>query len=75
MQFRIKHSNGGYTELEATDYYCPNCGEKKVAVEKGEGDYYVGPEFYCLKCEVSFNLLGVGPINHLTKLEKIEKQK
>ena len=43
------------------EVYCPSCGERRVVVETGGGDYYEGPEFTCLGCGDSFALLGHGP--------------
>lgn len=39
---------------EKTDLYCPKCGQQSVEVEASEGDYYLGPEYVCAKCECSF---------------------
>lgn len=43
--------NVSHDETWASDTtHCPNCGEKAVWVEGGAGDYYVGPEHFCLVC-------------------------
>lgn len=49
-------------EFESTEYFCPSCGKQTVWVETGEGDYYVGPSYYCTSCCAMFNLSG-GPIS------------
>ena len=39
------------------DIYCPNCGrEGHVWCERGLGDYYVGPSYYCGACTYSFTI-------------------
>lgn len=52
------YKGGDFDEVEPTDYFCPNCGQKSVHVEKGEGDYYHGPSYYCLACKLSFTFNG-----------------
>ena len=32
------------------DKHCPECGEKEVWREDCEGDYYLGPDYYCAAC-------------------------
>ena len=39
-----------------TDWHCPNCGEKAVWDEHGEGDYYQGTTHICRSCGCSFTL-------------------
>jgi transcription elongation factor Elf1 len=41
-------------DRDSTDYYCPHCGKRWVTVEKGEGDYYVGPTHFCEFCGSRF---------------------
>lgn len=33
-----------------TEYHCRHCGIKPLLVEVGEGDYHVGPFFWCRSC-------------------------
>lgn len=40
----------------ARDLFCPGCGKGPVYEENGEGDYYVGKDFWCLACGSTFNL-------------------
>ena len=42
--------------MNSTDLYCPECGEQRVMVENGEGDYYAGPTHLCLVCHFRFCL-------------------
>lgn len=42
------------SSYERTDFYCPNCGERKVWCETGEGDYYIGVPFLCVGCDNLF---------------------
>ena len=39
-----------------TDLFCPKCGQDKVFVEDGDGDYYVGPNHFCFDCDFIFHL-------------------
>ena len=41
---------------EKSDLYCPNCGKKEVWEEQGEGDYYLGPNYYCISCDTGHSL-------------------
>lgn len=38
------------------DLYCPNCGNKGVYEETGDGDYYEGPSMYCIECKTEFSM-------------------
>lgn len=33
-----------------SQYHCRHCGTKPLLVEVGEGDYYVGPSYWCRAC-------------------------
>ena len=44
------------TTLEQTELFCPLCGNKDVWVETTSHDYYMGSEYYCLKCDSKHNL-------------------
>jgi len=37
-------------ELIPAGSHCPNCGSCDTWVEDDEGDYYVGPTYYCPSC-------------------------
>lgn len=37
---------------------CPNCGDRKVWVEGGDGDYYVGPAYVCTGCKNTLTIQG-----------------
>jgi len=39
-----------------TIYYCLDCGELSVYVEPGEGDYYMGRTYICIKCGNEWSL-------------------
>jgi predicted RNA-binding Zn-ribbon protein involved in translation (DUF1610 family) len=57
MKAILTYSNHVYEEeLDNTDFYCPNCGGINVMVEKGEGDYYLGPDHFCPQCKCIFSL-------------------
>jgi len=36
--------------------FCPNCGVQDVYIEMSEGDYYTGPDYFCISCKAEFNL-------------------
>ncbi len=42
--------------IMAEDIYCPACGVKACWVERGPGDYYVGPQYICVECGGQWNL-------------------
>ena len=41
-----------------TRWHCPVCGQQNVLIERGEGDYYIGPTFLCQQkeCLAVFNM-------------------
>jgi DNA-directed RNA polymerase subunit RPC12/RpoP len=41
-------------ELVDAEIHCPECGVKNVQVETCDGDYYLGPTYYCLSCKHEF---------------------
>jgi len=42
---------------EPTSIFCPNCGNQhSVWRDANEGDYYVGPTYYCIACWCEFYL-------------------
>jgi predicted SprT family Zn-dependent metalloprotease len=41
---------------DKTEYYCYLCGKQPVYVEFGEGDYYVGPQYWCRSCDQKFTM-------------------
>jgi len=43
-------------EYYKSELYCPNCGEKTVWIEQGEGDYYEGPTHVCISCLEYFSM-------------------
>jgi len=49
---RVSPSHDVRKEVWAeTKFYCCHCGVKPLLVdEAGEGDYYVGPEYWCRAC-------------------------
>lgn len=55
------HYPAGHTiteEWKLCDLLCPSCGNRYVWVEQGEGDYYQGPEYICVKCGEVFTIQG-----------------
>ena len=50
--FKVKYELGhSYEETwERSESHCPVCGERRVWVECGEGDYYDGPMYMCEAC-------------------------
>lgn len=44
----IKDHREAWDLAEGT--FCVYCGKQPVFVEGGEGDYYVGPVFFCVSC-------------------------
>jgi predicted RNA-binding Zn-ribbon protein involved in translation (DUF1610 family) len=67
-----KHlSNGNFIEShryeieleKQDDLFCPNCGKKKVYREMDEGDYYQGPDYYCISCKCNFTMPSFGEMN------------
>ncbi len=38
------------TDVRSPETYCPKCGKQEVWVEDSEGDYYVGPSYFCDAC-------------------------
>lgn len=59
MQVKVtmKWPNRQMTSIyNETEYYCPNCGEKSVFNEDGDGDYYLGVQFLCVSCDHTFYL-------------------
>lgn len=46
-----------YDELwSETELYCPNCAWPKVWMRDDPGDYYVGEQYLCSRCEFTFYL-------------------
>ncbi len=45
-----------HEEVEKTRFFCPNCGDKNVYIEKGIGDYYEGEGHYCKNCNFHFTM-------------------
>ena len=35
------------------EMYCPECGSRGMWMNEDEGDYYLGPDFFCGKCRSS----------------------
>ena len=42
--------------FELTEYFCYLCGKKPLYVEQGEGDYYIGPNYWCKTCDSRFTM-------------------
>lgn len=63
---------GKYAEVFAdkTDIHCVECGLKTVYVEFGDGDYYAGPDYFCISCKNVFTLQN-GGINESLEFEEI----
>lgn len=56
VKYERGHSyNFSYKLVEGM--YCPECGAQTVWVETGDGDYYVGPTWYCTTCSTDFNYM------------------
>ena len=54
---KTKITVGGWEfTVVPTDLFCPKCGQDKVFVETGDGDYYVGPNHFCFDCDFIFHL-------------------
>jgi hypothetical protein len=60
LNITVRHKLGHTTEhsYEKSEFFCPACGEHGVWEEHGEGDYYYGQMFICVKCEVNFTIQG-----------------
>lgn len=61
MSIKVVEDHGTYTSessWDVGDYYCPNCGERTVYEENGEGDYYVGPDLICVLCSAAWTMQG-----------------
>lgn len=66
MAVRILHWSGRHdAHYTRAEYYCPNCGQRDtVWVESyadgqlADGDYYVGPSYYCVGCDHEFTMQG-----------------
>jgi len=58
MKARYIKNDGTFydVELEKTEFKCPNCGLPEIFGETGEGDYYVGVDYYCKSCSFKFNM-------------------
>ena len=41
--------------------FCPHCGKSEVWVECSQGDYYEGPDFFCIACGTSFTMPSYAP--------------
>lgn len=56
IQVEIKYKLGHTYKFkyDETDSHCPNCGNKSVWVEHGEGDFYCGPTYLCISCNYAF---------------------
>lgn len=39
-----------------TPFYCCLCGCRPVDREYGEGDYYVGPDYWCRSCDEKYTM-------------------
>lgn len=44
--------------LEKQDLFCPSCGKKELYREDGEGDYYLGSQYFCHSCYTIHHLDG-----------------
>lgn len=42
--------------FKRAELYCVHCGNKGLLQEKGDGDYYAGPDLKCPMCNKEFNL-------------------
>jgi DNA-directed RNA polymerase subunit RPC12/RpoP len=56
-------------EVEQTELHCPECGQKTVYVEVGDGDYYQGPTYYCKSCKNEFTMPSSGVRPNLKFIE------
>lgn len=58
-------------EVNKVKYYCPGCGRRHCYVAKGEGDFYEGPEHYCITCGFTFTMPcgGKSGFNYSLKIE------
>ena len=45
-QERLKFRN-----FLSSDWFCPGCGKQRLIREPSDGDYYLGPLFFCLDCK------------------------
>ncbi len=57
IRFKAGHSYT-FTYKKDKDLFCPQCGQKEVWVEQGEGDYYFGESHLCISCKHDFTLQG-----------------
>jgi transposase-like protein len=58
IEITVRYEAGhSYVERwELSKMYCPNCADGCVWVERGEGDFYAGPQYLCTKCRHQFHL-------------------
>jgi hypothetical protein len=74
MKLTVKYKLGhSYDEdWEATEFFCPFCGKKRVWSDSGPGDYYMGPLRLCLACGVSFSGPDGGGAANAEDLQRLE---
>lgn len=55
VRYEAGHSHRETWEHDL-DLHCPSCGETRVWVKAGAGDYYEGPQHLCTGCRSTFSL-------------------
>ena len=57
-RYWLTNCNGAeiWTSTDETDYFCRECGAGELRVELAEGDYYVGPTYFCDNCSSMFTM-------------------
>ena len=56
---------------ERVGCHCPSCGSCDTWRETGEGDFYVGPTYWCLCCDGTGNMWVA---HNLTKRDSFERK-
>jgi len=71
----IRSDNTDYgNTLESTNYFCPNCGKKKIWEEIGDGDVYVGTALYCTSCKFVFTMPNRGICKQVLLIKKEDNE-
>ena len=53
---RFGEEDGFCCRFNKTELFCFRCGVRGIHREDSEGDYYVGPQYYCPSCKLEFTM-------------------
>jgi hypothetical protein len=67
---RFKAGHTVEREYVHCELFCPNCCKQMVWEEQGEGDYYLGNDYICIGCSVSFTIQGPYKIEETNESEQ-----